>query len=129
MVQHVKRNQVLKEGDEVFYEETEAAPAQRMGRRKRNAPVLGSARQLRRIYQTYLEYVNTQGMSIGKADTSKDVLERSKQTRDLPEAVRLRELYIAARYGDPDAVTRDQVDEAQRCLETILKGKKTAGQA
>lgn len=36
------------------------------------------------------------------------------------EAARLRELYIAARYGDPKAVTAEQVAEAQRCLDVIL---------
>ena len=36
------------------------------------------------------------------------------------DAVRLRELYLAARYGNPSAVTREQVQEAQACLERIV---------
>jgi hypothetical protein len=36
------------------------------------------------------------------------------------DAARLRELYIAARYGNPSSVTREQVQEAQACLERIV---------
>ena len=123
VLQHVKRNQVLQEGDELYYDETETAAPQRNGRRKKAAPVLGNARQLRRIYQTYLEFVNARGVSVGKTDTSQDVLERAEKQRRSEDARRLRELYIAARYGDPDAVTRQQVEEAQACLERILEVK------
>ena len=35
------------------------------------------------------------------------------------ENKRLRELYIAARYGDPKAVTSEQVGEAKHCLGVI----------
>ena len=60
------------------------------------------------------------GVSVGKTDTSQEVLERAEKQRRSEDARRLRELYIAARYGDPDAVTRGQVEEAQACLERIV---------
>ena len=56
------------------------------------------------------------------ADTSADILQREKDMTNHEDAQKLRALYIAARYGDPRAVTRDQVLEAQACLERIMEG-------
>jgi hypothetical protein len=57
-------------------------------------------------------------MTVTATDTSAQILER--ETVEKEDASRLRELYIAARYGDPSAVTRLQVQEAQACLERIV---------
>ena len=124
VLKHVRRNQPLKEGAELYYDETEEDLPEKKRRRGKNQPVLGNARQLRRIYQTYLEFVNQRGLSIRKTDTSAEILERAKKIQDSPQAERLRELYIAARYGDPKAITRQQVEEAQACLEEIVETKK-----
>ena len=59
-------------------------------------------------------------MPVGKADTSADILAREQETGENADAKRLRELYLAARYGEPGAVTREQVQEAQACLERIV---------
>ena len=104
--------------EEPEYEETEKAEPGKRRRRRRKMPVLGNARQLRRVYKTYLEYRHEQGMAVEAADTSAQILE--KETEEKEDAARLRELYIAARYGDPGAVTRKQVQEAQACLERIV---------
>ncbi|MBO4377930.1 MAG: hypothetical protein J5889_03145 [Clostridia bacterium] len=104
--------------EEPEYEETERAESGKRRRRRRKMPVLGNARQLRRVYKTYLEYRHEQGMAVEAADTSAQILE--KETEEKEDAARLRELYIAARYGDPGAVTRKQVQEAQACLERIV---------
>lgn len=104
--------------EEPEYEETEKTESGKRRRRRRLAPVVGNARQLRRIYKTYLEYRQEGGMTVDAADTSAQILE--KETSEKEEAARLRELYIAARYGDPSTVTRSQVQEAQACLERII---------
>lgn len=122
IVKHVRRNRPLDESEELNYDGTEEAAPEERGRGKKSARMLGHARQLRRIYQTYLEFINVRGQHVGKADTSADILERTQKVKASPEAARLRELYIAARYGDPRAVTAEQVDEAQGCLEKIVKG-------
>ena len=122
IVKHVRRSRPLDESEELNYEGTEEAAPEERGKRKKNARMPGHARQLRRIYQTYLEFINVRGQHVGKADTSADILERTQKVKASPEAARLRELYIAARYGDPRAVTAEQVDEAQGCLEKIVKG-------
>ena len=80
-------------------------------------------RQIRRIYRTYLEHIRSLRMRISISDTSKDVLDHSSAYLDLPENERLRELYIAARYGDPKKVTSDQAAEAKRCLSAIESAK------
>ena len=117
---HTKRS-LPDEEEDALYEETEAAPA---GQRKRNrrgrAPLLASnARQLRRIYKTWLEYRKGKGVSVYPSDTSAEILNRASASGGTDDEKTLRELYLAARYGDPSAVTRDQVLEAQACLERI----------
>ena len=104
--------------EEPEFEETEKAEPGKRRRRRHSMPVLGNARQLRRIYKTYLEYRHEHGMTVTATDTSAQILER--ETVEKEDASRLRELYIAARYGDPSAVTRLQVQEAQACLERIV---------
>ena len=83
-------------------------------------------RQIRRTYRTYLEHIRSLRMRISISDTSKDVLDHSSAYLDLPENERLRDLYIAARYGDPKKVTSDQAAEAKRCLSAIESAKPSA---
>ncbi|MBQ1712439.1 MAG: hypothetical protein II024_04350, partial [Firmicutes bacterium] len=61
-------------------------------------------------------------------DTSQDVLDISEDFSGLPENKKLRDIYIAARYGDPDAVTSEQAGEARRCLNTLLSARSGAAQ-
>lgn len=118
-----RRNQPVVE-DEVLYDETEAAPAEgkrRRTRRSRLPLTAANARQLRRIYKTYVEYRQTHGMvEVQPSDTSAQILEHDREMNGNEDAARLRELYIAARYGNPSSVTREQVQEAQACLERIV---------
>ena len=120
-----RRDRSVPEND-LLYEDTDAAPAEGRRRRKKRMPLLaGNARQLRRIYKTYLEYRAGEGMSILPSETSAEILENDLEMSESEDALRLRDLYLAARYGDPSAVTRGQVQEAQACLERIL-GKSLA---
>lgn len=106
--------------EELYYDETERGATGKKSRRASRRRPVGHARQLRRIYQVYLETMAARGVSIDKSDTSQDVLSRANVRSESTEAARLRELYIAARYGDPKAVTAEQVAEAQHCLDVIL---------
>ncbi len=116
---YVRRNQPENE-DELEVDETEPAAAQKRKRGKKAAPLAGNARQLRRVYKTYLEFRRAKGLRVGPADTSEEILHRETEMGIAGDAQRLRELYIAARYGDPAAVTRSQVLEAQACLERMV---------
>ena len=118
----VRRSRPQFDFDEAYYEDSAAADKERRTRR-RGGGRLGRAGQLRRIYQVYLETMAARGVSIDKADTSADVLTNAAGSGESAEAARLRELYIAARYGDPKAVTAEQVAEAQHCLDLILGEK------
>jgi len=122
IIRYAKRNRPLDEGEDLLYEQTEAdgTPVKKQRRKKKNAMLFGPSRQIRRTYLLYLEHVRGRGAAIGKADTSQDVLEATQKIMDAPEAVRLREIYIAARYGDPAAIGHEQVREAQQCLDAIL---------
>ena len=123
MVRHARRFKPLYEEQQTQYDDTvEDLPPERGRRSKRTLPG-SNAHQLRRIYKTYLEYSSGLGVSRSPSDTSQDILERTEKVRHNEEARQLRELYLAARYGDPEAVTRDQVRQAQDCLERILGEK------
>ena len=123
VVRHARRFKPLYEEQQTQYDDTvEDLPPERGRRSKRTLPG-SNAHQLRRIYKTYLEYSSGLGVSRSPSDTSQDILERTEKVRHNEEARQLRELYLAARYGDPEAVTRDQVRQAQDCLERILGEK------
>ena len=93
-------------------------------RSSRESAVPSNVRQIRRIYRSYLNLVRSLRMKISPSDTSEDVLDLSSECLDIPENAALRELYIAARYGDPKAVTARQVSEAKRCLGVIEAAKR-----
>ena len=123
VISHARRGSLAAEQGPDWDEGLEESGAVRAGRKARKAPPLSPARQLRRIYKTYLEYTGSKGLARRAGDTSQDILDRADKLRQSEDARRLRELYIAARYGDPKAVTRDQVQEAQGCLERIVGEK------
>ena len=116
-----KRDYAVKD-PELFYDETDPSAADgRHSRRRKRVPLTAiNARQLRRIYKTYLEYRKDKGTNIHASDTSAEILERDREMNESEDAVKLRQLYLAARYGNPSAVTNAQVQEAQACLERII---------
>lgn len=119
VVRYSRRNRTAGAPEDFLYEETEDAAPQ--GRKKAAAavPAAGSAQQIRRIYRHYLELMHASGVPIGKDSTSQDVQDEAEQISLSPAARRLRELYLKARYGDENAVTREDVQEARRCLREI----------
>lgn len=89
----------------------------------RDADDPANVRQIRKIYRSYLKYIRSRHIPLSASDTSEDVLSHSTVVVDVPENERLRELYIAARYGEAEAVTAAQAGEARRCLDAIQSGK------
>ena len=108
-----------------FQEDVHRTPYEGLLRRTlRESAVPANVRQIRRIYRSYLKLVHSLRIGISPSDTSEDVLGLSSGCLDIPENAALRELYIAARYGDPKAVTARQVSEAKRCLGVIEAAKR-----
>ena len=120
VIRYARRNQSSVE-EELELDEAESVLDPQRKRRKKGVHPVGNARQLRRIYKTYLEFRHARGLGVKPADTSEEILRREAETNE--DTKKLRELYIAARYGDPGAVTRSQVMEAQACLERIVEQK------
>lgn len=106
------------EPEELYYEDTVTDNTRKRRSKRRMLPI-GNAAQIRRIYRVWLEYVRAKGLEVAPSDTSRDVLESAEAS---PDAVRLREKYIAARYGDPRSVTGADVDEAQALLDALTGG-------
>ncbi len=116
---YARMSRVVSETDEYLYEESEEALPKRKRRTARTAPVSGNAQQIRRIYKKYLELMRENGVRIQKDSTSREILEEAELVNLSPSAARLRELYLKARYGEDGAVSREDVQEAQRCLQEI----------
>lgn len=95
-------------------------------RRNGESALPANVLRIRRIYRSYLQLLRSLRLRIDPSDTSADVLAGSSACVDVPENAALRELYIAARYGDPAAVTASQVGEAKRCLGVIEAAKHIA---
>ena len=95
-------------------------------RRSGDTALTANVRQIRRTYRSYLEHLASNRTTIAPSETSQDVLDDSSAYIGIPENRTLRELYIAARYGDPDSVTSGQAAEAKRCLNAIKSVKISA---
>ena len=116
---YVRMNRAVSADGEVLYEETEEGLPKRKKRVSRAEPVSGNAQQIRRIYKKYLELMRENGVRIQKDSTSREILEEAELVNLSPSAARLRELYLKARYGEDGAVSREDVQEAQRCLQEV----------
>ena len=104
-----------------LFEETEEGVRVKGQRRKaesRSGPA--KARQIRALYRRYMLLMRKRGVPIRKVSTSREILDGAEQISLSPAARRLRELYLKARYGDGEAVTLGDVQEAALCLRQIL---------
>ncbi len=116
-----RRNRAKAEQEEFFYEETQEGGVFRKRKKTAgNAAESSNARQIRNLYRKYLQLVRKQGVKIRRDSTSREILTEAQRLRDSPAAVRLRELYLTARYGDGSSVTFQDVQEAALCLQRIL---------
>ena len=83
--------------------------------------------KVRSIYRQYISFVRKSGADLTKGSTSADILESSMELgeeagRELTEdESALREIYIRARYGDPAAITDEDVAAAARLLDKITE--------
>lgn len=119
IVRYVRRNRAESEQDEFVYEETEEDVRPRKRRAGKAVSVAGNAQHIRKIYRQYMELMREHGVRIQRDSTSLDILDEAEQVNLSPAAKRLRELYLKARYAQADAVSREDVQEAQRCLQEI----------
>lgn len=118
IVRLVRRNRVEPETYEYDFE-VEEDDAE-LPRRKAEKVSPGTyARQIRGVYRKYMELMRSRGVRIRKNNTSREILDEAEKLRSSPDAQRLRELYLKARYGEDEAVTRAELQEAARCLKMI----------
>ena len=119
----VRRSRAKAEQEEFFYEETQEGGVFRKRKKTTgNAAESSNARQIRNPNRKHLQAMRKHGAHIRKDATSRELLDDPAQIILSPAAQRLRELYLAARYDDGDAVTFKDVQEADLCLRQILAG-------
>lgn len=118
---HTRHNRAKPVQEEFLFEETGEGRLFRRRKKGGESSALSNARQIRRYYRRYLLLMQKRGLEIGKANTSREILDEAGQTGFSAPAERLRELYLKARYDDGDTVTREDVQEADACLQQILE--------
>ena len=116
----VRRNRA-KAFEEVPYEEAEDGVLVRKRKKAESIFARSDVKDIRVLYRKYMQLMRKRGVLIRKDSTSRDILDEAEQISLSPAARRLRELYLAARYGDSAAVGRDEVLEAQSCYEEIRR--------
>ncbi|MCR5664455.1 MAG: hypothetical protein K6G17_06200 [Oscillospiraceae bacterium] len=90
-------------------------------REKKTVLAQGKAQTIRRIYRKYLLFIQKNGVAVRLNSTSQDVLDAAERIRRSEPAVRLREIYLKARYGGDSLVSGDDVQAAQECLLEIMQ--------
>ena len=101
------------------------APAEEIVRSPEEQAQIDKVERIRAIYRQYISFVRKSGADLTNGSTSADILESSVELgeeagRDLSgDESALRGIYIRARYGNPAAITDDDVAEAARLLERI----------
>lgn len=128
-IRQIRGRQKGNEKAKLAHEHIERLPRETYSRRQTGESTLPTnVNKIRKAYRSYLQYIRSSGVKVFPCDTSEDVLENTSEHLKIPENAALREVYIAARYGNPDAVTSEQAEEAKHCL-TVIKGKDLKGAA
>ena len=85
---------------------------------------------IRAIFRQYILLVRKEGAEISRGSTSADVLESARELSESEEKglseeeSALREIYIRARYGDPNGITDEDVSNARSLFEKISEANK-----
>ena len=120
VVRYARRSSRKALQEDYLYEETEEElPPEKKKRGGSRRIIPTPADQVRAIYRKYLELMRENGVRVQKDSTSEEILDEAEQIRLTPAAQRLRELYLKARYAEGSQVTREDVQEASRCLKEI----------
>ena len=115
----VRRNRAGPSEEEFSYEETGPGEIVRKKRKGGRAAAPSKAAQVRICYRKYMLLMRRRGVRIRQDNTSREILTEAGQFSSPPAAVRLRELYLKARYDEGADVTLEDVQEAARCLKEI----------
>ncbi len=78
--------------------------------------------KIRTAYRQYINHVKKEGAALSRGSTSEDILESSEEIAEMDDEreKELREIYIKARYGNPESVTAEDAARAQELLAQIL---------
>ena len=126
-IRQIRSRRKDNEKPKLVREHIERVPHEKLSNHRSGEPSLSAnVKQIRKAYRSYLDHIRSFDIKIYPSDTSQDVLENTSARLDVPENESLRELYIGARYGDPNAVTPEQAAEAKRCL-AVIRDKDLAG--
>ncbi|MBR2826157.1 MAG: hypothetical protein IKE78_01460 [Erysipelotrichaceae bacterium] len=116
----VFRNFAGSKEDDVDYEKANGTETVNRKKKEKAASDRSNRQQIRNIYREFLFFVRKNGVSVNKTTTSEDILDSSPYGEDA-NAIRLRELYIRARYQQDSFVSNAEVSEARKCLELLTR--------
>lgn len=122
-IRQIRNRRKVNEKPKLVRERIEKVPREKHSNRKSGEPSLSAnVNKIRKVYRAYLDHIRSSNIKIFPSDTSEDVLKNTSARFEIPENATLRELYIPARYGDPNTITSEQAAEAKRCL-TVIQNK------
>ena len=114
-----EENEAFESGQD--YEKGNVSPLRKL--RKRREKRTGKQR-IREIYREYMAIRRLQGLRITRQTTSEEIMMGEKEAA----GIKLREIYLNARYKPDSQVTEEEVRAAEECLTLIKEAKETARQ-
>lgn len=87
--------------------------------KEKKRPKQPNRSKIRKYYQEYLRLERGRGVKLRQFMTSADILDASACGADSEAARTLREVYVAARYGENTEITPEQVQIAKAALKQI----------
>lgn len=105
------------------YEEYEDATGTEAVKRKKKKKVredLSNRQQIRKIYRDFLFSANRKGVPVDKQTTSEDILNNELYVNNA-DAIKLREIYIKARYQTDSLVTEEDIRMAKEAEERLAQ--------
>lgn len=106
----------------IDFEDT-VSVGERLARRRTRVPD-NNADKIRRIYRDYLFFLRLRGVEIDSGDTSREILDTSRDHITGEAGETLRQIYIRARYASADEISDEDVKLAEDCLARIKEENK-----
>lgn len=104
--------------------EGQAQPQQkRPGAGRRRESRRSSREKIRAVYRDYLKIARQNEVRLTVSTTSGEILSQMQAKKDSEAAVRLREIYLAARYQEREEITEEQVRAARTALREVKRAR------
>ncbi|MBQ9036476.1 MAG: hypothetical protein IJ115_03340 [Erysipelotrichaceae bacterium] len=110
----------IRNNDNEEYEDATGVEAVKRKKKKKVREDLSNRQQIRKIYRDFLFSANRKGVPVEKQTTSEDILNNELYVNNA-DAIKLREIYIKARYQTDSLVTEEDIRMAREAEERLAQ--------